>query len=566
MRLNFLLALIVISNVLFAQAPALIPYQAIARNAAGEPLASSTLSARFTIHDLTATGANVWQELQTVTTSSLGLFTVQLGSSVSLSSVNWATGAKFMQVEINLGQGFVDIGTQQLLSVPYALYAGTSGSSTPGPQGPAGPTGATGPQGPAGNGFSNGTATNQLMYWNGSAWVTLNPGSVGQVLTLCSNGLVWTTGGICPGSITTFNCAGATNQGTLIAGTAASGVSSTIAYTGGNGGAYSAQSIASTGVTGLTATLTAGTLASGAGSITYTITGTPSASGTASFALSLGGQSCALSLTVNGTGGTGPLHISTALIPAGTFTMGSPTTEPERQSDEVQHQVTLSAFRMSTYEITNAQYATFLNANAIGANGLYTAGAYPTQPLIYDCGSSNGLTYTGSQWQSAAGKENFPVICVTWYGAAAFATYAGGRLPTEAEWEYACRAGTTTPFNTGNCLDYTQANYYWPDPYSGCSNANTNYPGQTQAVDSYAPNAFGLYNMHGNVWEWCSDWYGAYGAGAQTNPTGPSTGTDCVLRGGCWFNSAQYCRSADRLQTGPGYGNVEVGFRLAFLP
>jgi uncharacterized protein (TIGR02145 family) len=107
-----------------AQAPALIPYQAIARNAAGEPLVSSTLNARFTIHEGTATGTNVWQELQTVSTTALGLFTVQLGSSVALSSVNWANGAKFMQVEIDLGQGFVDIGTQQLLSVPYALHAG----------------------------------------------------------------------------------------------------------------------------------------------------------------------------------------------------------------------------------------------------------------------------------------------------------------------------------------------------------------------------------------------------------------------------------------------------------
>jgi uncharacterized protein (TIGR02145 family) len=114
------------STLLFAQAPALIPYQAIARNAAGEPLASSTLNARFTIHDGTATGTSVWQELQTVSTSALGLFTVQLGSSVSLESVNWASGSKFMQVEIDMGSGFVDIGTQQLLSVPYALHSGSA--------------------------------------------------------------------------------------------------------------------------------------------------------------------------------------------------------------------------------------------------------------------------------------------------------------------------------------------------------------------------------------------------------------------------------------------------------
>jgi uncharacterized protein (TIGR02145 family) len=113
------------STMLFAQAPALMPYQAIARNVAGEPLASSTLSARFTIHDSTATGTSVWQELQTVTTSSLGLFTAQLGSSVPLTSVNWAVGAKFMQVEIDLGNGFVDMGAQQMVSVPYALHVGS---------------------------------------------------------------------------------------------------------------------------------------------------------------------------------------------------------------------------------------------------------------------------------------------------------------------------------------------------------------------------------------------------------------------------------------------------------
>jgi uncharacterized protein (TIGR02145 family) len=129
---------------LFAQAPALIPYQAIARNAAGEPLASSTINARFTIHDGTATGTSVWQELQTVSTSALGLFTVQLGSSVALSNVNWADGAKFMQVEINLGNGFVDMGTQQMLSVPYALHSASSEI--------------------ANNGFSNVSSTGDTLY------------------------------------------------------------------------------------------------------------------------------------------------------------------------------------------------------------------------------------------------------------------------------------------------------------------------------------------------------------------------------------------------------------------
>ncbi len=125
MRLALTTVALLISALLIAQAPALIPYQAIARNASGEPLSSSTLNARFTIHDGTASGEVVWQELQTVSTSALGLFTEQLGGSVPLTAVNWANGAKFMQVELDLGNGFVDIGTQQLLSVPYALHAGS---------------------------------------------------------------------------------------------------------------------------------------------------------------------------------------------------------------------------------------------------------------------------------------------------------------------------------------------------------------------------------------------------------------------------------------------------------
>jgi len=254
-------------------------------------------------------------------------------------------------------------------------------------------------------------------------------------------------------------------------------------------------------------------------------------------------------------------------IPAGTFTMGSPTSEVNHGSDETQFQVTLSAFKMSKYEITNAQYAAFLNAKGIGSDGLYAAGAYPTQALINASSGSYdfGLHYTGGQWVPAVGYENYPVINVTWYGSAEFATYSGGRLPTEAEWEYACRAGTVTPFNTGACLSDAQANYNWTYPYNTCTNTNTTYPGTTQAVGSYAPNAYGLYDMHGNVWEWCSDTYGTYPPTAQTNPTGALTGSNRVIRGGGWYGFARFCRSADRYFGDPdGSGNY-IGFRLVLL-
>ena len=159
-----------------------------------------------------------------------------------------------------------------------------------------------GPQGPAGNGFTNGTIINQMLYWNGSSWVTLNPGIDGQVLSICNGNLGWITiSGICgstTGTIGSINCSSPTNVGTLSQGTAASGVSSTISYTGGNGGTHSGQTVTSTGVTGLTATVAAGTFATGNGTLNYTISGTPSSSGTASFALNIGGLACTLNITV----------------------------------------------------------------------------------------------------------------------------------------------------------------------------------------------------------------------------------------------------------------------------
>jgi len=166
---------------------------------------------------------------------------------------------------------------------------------------------------------------------------------------------------------------------------------------------------------------------------------------------------------------TNPANLTLVNIPGGTFIMGSPESELNRDANETQFQVTVSAFRMSKYEITNAQYAAFLNAKSIGSNGKYAAGAYPTQTLVLASGGSYnwGLNYTGGQWVPVVGYENHPVINVSWFGAAEFATYAGGTLPTEAQWEYACRSGTTTAFNTGTCLTDAHANYNWAIPQTG---------------------------------------------------------------------------------------------------
>jgi formylglycine-generating enzyme required for sulfatase activity len=163
-----------------------------------------------------------------------------------------------------------------------------------------------------------------------------------------------------------------------------------------------------------------------------------------------------------------------------------------------------------------------------------------------------------SKWNPQAGYDNYPVINVTWYGAKAYADWLGGSLPTEAQWEYACRAGTSTSysFGAGNIRDYA-----WYDDNSG---------DHTHPVGEKSPNAWGLYDMHGNVYEWCNDWYANYGSTPAsdpvTNPTGPSTGANRVLRGGSWYSSAQYCRSAFRSDGDPDYADYDIGFRVVLVP
>ncbi len=262
--------------------------------------------------------------------------------------------------------------------------------------------------------------------------------------------------------------------------------------------------------------------------------------------LALAEQQAALNREHEGRSGTLPrlpvLEASPAGVPAnfvyirgGSFTMGSPSYEPGRESNEAQHQVRLSDYYMGKYEVTQAEWEP-----VTGTNPSYFKGV------------------------------NLPVESVSWDDCQAFIetlnrkTGKTYRLPMEAEWEYACRAGTTIPFNTGGNLTTDQANYEGNFPYN--NNQKGIYRQNTVAVNSFTPNAWGLYNMHGNVWEWCSDWYGAFGSVAVTNPAGPTTGSSRVLRGGGWDDAAGGCRSADRRGDHPGGRSSSVGFRLVFVP
>ncbi len=256
--------------------------------------------------------------------------------------------------------------------------------------------------------------------------------------------------------------------------------------------------------------------------------------------------------------------------------MGSPEGEVDRRSNETQHQVRVSDFLMSKYAVTVAEFRKFVKASGYRTDAEKSG--------FSDIGFSGKKKTEGSiNWRYGVSdsvrpltEENHPVVHVSWNDAVAYCHWISSttgkrfRLPTEAEREYACRAGSRTPFNTGESLTTEQANYNGNNPYN--NNPKGLYRENTVPVNSFAPNAWGLYNMHGNVWEWCSDWFGVkyYGEckanGMVTNPAGPAIGSGRVLRGGSWGGDAGSCRSANRSGGTLDGHDDDVGFRIVFVP
>jgi formylglycine-generating enzyme required for sulfatase activity len=220
---------------------------------------------------------------------------------------------------------------------------------------------------------------------------------------------------------------------------------------------------------------------------------------------------------------TNRIGMEFVLIPAGTFTMGSPY--PDAYDDEKPaHQVTISEpFYMGKYEVTQAQWKAVMGENP----SVFKDDDRPVENVLWE---------DAQQFIQKLNKREGKEAC---------------RLPSEAEWEYAARAGTTTTYSFGD-NESQLGDYAW---YSQNSD-NTTHP-----VGEKKPNAWGLYDMHGNVWEWVQDWYGPYTAEAVTDPIGPATGTARVIRGGGWGDAAQGARSADRGWAHPGYRDGYLGFR-----
>ena len=227
----------------------------------------------------------------------------------------------------------------------------------------------------------------------------------------------------------------------------------------------------------------------------------------------------------------GGVTLELVWCPPGTFTMGSPSSEADRGDDETQHQVTLTqGFWMGKYEVTQAQWERVMGSNPSEFKG---DPRLPVEQVSWD------------DCQEFTDKLNSRV------------SGGGFKLPTEAQWEYACRAGSKSVYCFGDSASGL-SDYAWSSANSGS---------KTHPVGQKSSNGWGLHDMHGNVWEWCSDWYGDYASGSVTDPTGASSGDWRVLRGGSWNFNPGRCRSAHRINpTPPDYRSANGGFRLLRTP
>lgn len=233
---------------------------------------------------------------------------------------------------------------------------------------------------------------------------------------------------------------------------------------------------------------------------------------------------CSLFLTLS-VNAQGKNSVKWVRVEGGEFLMGCSSADKDCYPDEAEHKVYVSTFEIAACEVTVEQYMYFCEQ---------TGRQKPKEPPF--------------GWQS-----QHPIVNVTWQDAADYAQWAGCRLPTEAEWEYAAKggkqskgykySGSNNPLEVGWCFENSAAS--------------------THPVGEKLPNELGIYDMSGNVWEWCSDWYGKYSSGAQANPKGPYDGSYRVVRGGSWDDNAKGCRSSNRTCNSPGYRADYLGLRLS---
>jgi formylglycine-generating enzyme required for sulfatase activity len=263
-------------------------------------------------------------------------------------------------------------------------------------------------------------------------------------------------------------------------------------------------------------------------------------------------------------------------ISSGSFQMGSSGNEDYGSGDEKNHNVTLTeGFYLQTTEVTVGQFRKFVDATGYTTEGEKSGGCWVSSAKGRWRKNRESSWKKPGSWETDGARQtdSHPVTCVSWNDAQAFAAWLSEKegknytLPTEAEWEYACRAGTSSPFAFGRCLSTDQANYGSIGPsFSDCKDSYRENRKRPLAVSSLSPNPWGLFDMHGNVSEWVGDWYGPYPPAKVTDPKGPSSGTERVMRGGHWQSDANGCRSAKRSSFPPGGASDAIGFRLVKIP
>ena len=263
------------------------------------------------------------------------------------------------------------------------------------------------------------------------------------------------------------------------------------------------------------------------------------------------GENCAIPLTEE-------VKLDMVWIKPGTFTMGSPEDELGRDDDEVQHQVTLTkGYWLGKYEVTQRQWRTVMESNP----SKFVGDDLPVEQVSWE----DAMEFCRKLTERERNAERLP-------------SGYEYTLPTEAQWEYACRAGTTSSLNNGKnvssaevrekgvCDNLDEVGWYWMN--GGMKNWNG---GDDPAICTHPggqkkPNNWGLYDMHGNVCEWCLDWVGDYQTSSVTDPKGSNTSKFRVLRGGGWSSFPRYCRSANRIWGVPHCRGCDLGFRLALTP
>ncbi len=428
----YLCAAIFTTASVLAQAPGKMSYQAVVRNSSNALVINQSVGMRISILQASANGSAIFVETHTVSTNTNGLASLEVGGGIvvagNFETIDWANGPYFLKTETDLagGSNYSLSGTSQLLSVPYALYAASAHTA------------------------NNGVPTG---------------GSNGQVLTFCNGIATWTTGGQCPGSIAALNCGSATSNGTLSAGTAASGVSVSIPYTAGNGGAHSGQTVASTGVTGLMATLPSGSFANGSGTLTYSISGTPSTSGTANFALNVGGQSCTLSTVVNsgGTSGSSTATCGANNVHNSNLTYGSMTDQDGNAYKTI-------LIGTQEWMAENLKASHYRNGEMI--------------PLITNTAAWSGLTSPATCWynnDSAASNCPYGKL-YNWFVVSDLRNVCplGWHIPTDAEWNNLIAfldpsylpTATGLQSNTAGGKLKTTGTQFWSSPNSSADNSS----------------------------------------------------------------------------------------------